>query len=344
MVLMGDYLEDNKDFGDFLDKVSDATGEKNHELWIKNLRENRELFKKSGWATVKLQDAEKGKTAIIMGASPAIRNQVKELKKIQSDTDFVLCGLSCNLEFLLNNEIQPKYCITVDADASQGEFWDNVDMVKTRDIVLITNTFSYPPMLRKWQGPIHFLACCTSEKQIRRKQNKWYGLVNGIGTEFPALMGQFNVLTAFIFLCLGCHIILFVGNEMSFKDEKVTYYVDRSDPKDEDLKRPHGDIYGNIVYTTPGLLALKLSLEYFLGKIAGAGWFLNCSEAGIFGVTKRFPDKKVPWIQQMTLKNGIAQARHIMRTGEPFYLYKKDSVVTVPDIKHDLNLEHVRFA
>ena len=339
-----DYLKQNKDFSDFLDDVSKNTGERSHDMWVQNMRENREVFRKSdGWATSNLQDVEKGKTAIIMGASPAIKKQVDQLKEIQSDENFVLCGVSSNLDFLLKNDIYPKYCMIVDADKSTGEDWKDIDMSKTKDITLITNTFTYPPNLKKWQGRVLFLACSTANKVIKRKQNKWYGHINGLGVEFPALMCQFNIITIFSFLCLGCHVILFVGNELSFQDEKAQYYVDRPDPRDEDKRWPHGDMYGDLVYTTSGLLALKLSLEYFLGKIAGAGWFINCSEAGIFGITKRFPGNRVPWIHQMTLKAGILQASSIMETGEPLYLENENSMLWVPNINNDLSLKHLHL-
>jgi len=338
------YLEDNKDFLAFINALSTHTSEMLTKVWLNNIRENRELFSKTGWATVNLQDKEQGRTAIIIGASPALEKQIETLKEIQYHNDFILCGLSCNLEFLLNNGIQPKYCITVDADSSQGEFWKDIDMDKTRDITLLTSTLAYPPMLKEWKGPMHFFVLGGENAKVTQKHRKWYRPINGNGQEFPSLMGQFNVMTVFAFLVFGCQIILFVGNELSYEKKESRYYVDRDDPRDFDDKKPHGDIYGNTVYTTFGLLALKLALEMFLELISGAGWFINCSEAGIFGVTKRFPDRKVPWIQQMTLKNGIAQARHIMRTGEPFYEYSKDSVVTVPDISHNLNLQNLKFA
>lgn len=326
------YLSENKDFAEFLDSVSENTGKRNMEIWIQNLRDNRELFKTTGWAAVKLQEREKGKTAIIMGASPAIGKQIEALKEIQNDNDFVLCGLSSNLEFLLNNGIQPKYLITIDADKSQGDFFDTIDMDRTKDITLIANLFAYPPMLKKWKGPLYFLALSTSDKDMERKQDKWFGSQNGIKCGFPSIMAQFNVMTAVAYLILQCSIILFVGHELSFKDEDSKYYVDRTDFRDNEKRFPHGDIYGNKVHTTLGLLAVKYSLEAFLEVLSKAGWFFNCTEAGIFGITKRFPDLHVPWIHQMTLKNGIAQARHIMRTGEPFYTYERDSIVRVPNM------------
>jgi hypothetical protein len=338
MELIPDYLKENEDFGKFLSETSDNTGRKSMEDWIKNLRDNREIFKKTGWAAVKLQGKEKGKTAIVMGSSPAIANQIEFLKEIQNDDDFVLCGLSSNLEFLLNNGIQPKYIITVDGDVSQGEFFDTIDMDKTKDITLIANLFAYPPMLRKWKGPLYFLGLGSSDKKFSRKQDKWFGPLNGIGSEFPSISAQFNIMVAAAYLILECKIILFVGHELSFKDKDSQYYVDRTDPRDKEERYPHGDIYGNIVHTTPNLFAVKLSLEGFLEFLSEAGWFFNCTEAGIFGITKRFPDLHVPWIQQLTLKNGIAQARHIMRTGEPFYSYEKGNILPVPNVLSRVSL------
>ena len=338
MEIISDYLTENKDFNKFISTISDNTGRKNMEKWINNLRDNRDLFEKTGWAAVELQGKGKRKSAIIMGASPAIQKQIETLKEIQNDNDFILCGLSSNLEFLLNNGIQPKYIITVDGDESQGEFFDNIDMDKTKDIVLIANTFAYPPMLKKWKGPLFFLALQTSDKKFEKKQGKWFGSLNGINQGFPSIMAQFNILTAVTSLILECKIILFVGHELSFKDKDSKYYVDRTDFRDNEKRFPHGDIYGNMVETTVGLLAVKYSLEGFLEVISGAGWFFNCTEAGIFGITKRFPDYHVPWIQQLTLKNGIAQARHIMRTGEPFYTYERDSIVTVPNVLSRVSL------
>ena len=289
-------------------------------VWVDNLRCNRKTFKKScGWAAEHLQGRENGKTSVIMGASPAIKNQVEQLKMLQFDSNFCLCGLTSNLEFLLTNGIYPKYIVTMDGDKTQGEFFETIDMAKTKNITLIANCYAYPPMLRQWQGPLYFIRLDTSDKYFSKMHDKCFGSPNGCGSPFPSMFASYNIMAALAVLMLESSILLFVGNEMSFKDDDSTYYVDRKDPRDKEQRFPHGDIYGNKVYTTLSLLAVKYALEGFLEIISQVAWYFNCTEAGIFGITKKYPDYQVPWVSQLTLTNGIAQARHIMRTGQPLY-------------------------
>ena len=335
------YKERNPDWIKYTEFISTKTGTRGTPLWTENARQNRQFFKESGgaWATVDLQETGKGKTVIMMGASPALSRQLDTLRDIQYDNDFILFAISCNLKYLLDNGIKPKYVITVDPHWSQGDFWKDLDMEKTKDITLITNVFSYPPMLKEWQGPIKWLYLVSDNKPFDRKLKKWYRPVNGIGWGFPALMGQFNIGMALSALCLMCSVVIFVGNEMSFADEKITYYVDRTDEKDEDKRFAAMDIYGKVVYSTHGLWALKIASEYFIDVIKNAAWWFNCTEAGIFGVSKRNGNE--PHIWQLTLKMGIAQARSIMRTGEPYYSQCPGSIITVPNMVSGLSLANL---
>ena len=320
MEISSEYLTKNKDILNFINLTSNSTGEKLMGTWIDNLRSNRETFKTSdGWASELLQGEAAGKTAIVCGASPAIKNQVDTLRDIQHDADFVICGLTSNLEFLLNNGIIPKYVMTMDGHPTQGEFFDTIDMANTEPITLIANCYAYPPMLKKWKGRLCFLALESGDKRLNRKHEKWFGPMNGMGHSFPSIFASYNIMVAAAYMILECPIIIFVGNELSFQEPASTYYVDREDPRDKDPRFPHGDIHGGKVYTTTSLLAVKYALEGFLELLSSAGWFFNCTEAGIFGITKKFEGWHIPWIHQLKLKTGIAQARHIMRTGQPFY-------------------------
>ena len=336
-----DYSEKNPDWIGYAEMVSGITGERGIDLWVENSRKNRELFRQSGkhWVT-ELQDAHMGKTVIMMGASPALANQLDTLREIQHDSDFILFGISCNLKYLLDNGIKPQYVITVDPHHSQGEFFDGVDMELTKDITLIANLFAYPEMLEIWQGPIRWLGLASGDKRLMGKINKWYRPINGIGKEFPSLSGQYNIGIAVSVLVFGAAIVIFVGNELSFKDKEVTYYVDRTDEKDEWVRKPAIDIYGNVVYTNYMLSTLKIASEWFIDKIKHAAWWFNCTEAGIFGVSVRNGNE--PHIWQLTLKTGIAQARAIMRTGQPIVTDTYNPEVVYPQAQ--IRLENISYS
>ncbi len=326
-----DYLGQNEDWSEFNKTVSDNTGNRYKEMWLQNLKGNKERVKKQGWAAPYLQDIHEGKTAIILGASPAIKKQVSILQSLQDDPEFVLIGITSGLKWLLDNDIKPKYCMIADADPAMVRFWEDLDMSKTKDILLISNVLTSPEMLDKWQGDIKFLAIYTAIKEMDRKFEKWYRPVNGCGVLFAGLCSQYNEGVAFARLVMGCKILIFVGNELSFPSndaEKAPYYVDgKKDVKDSWLRKPHPDIYGNVAYTNYMFMSLKLSLEDFLGKISGDGWYFNATEAGIFGVSNRFGN--LPWIVQMKLPMAIMQARSIMRTGNPIlnnFLIQKPSL------------------
>lgn len=326
-----DYLGTHKDFGDFTHQISENTGNHYKDLWLENARANRDLIRQHGWACEDLMDAHKGKTSILLGASPAIRKQIEDIKELQQDPDFVLIGISSGLQYLFDNDIKPKYVFIADADPMVKRFWETLDYSKTRDITLISNISTTPELIRKWQGPLKFLGIWTTIKKLDHKFRKWFPNMNGNNEFFFGLMSQYNTAAAMAFTVFGTKILIFVGNEFGFKDREATYYADRSDLKDKFIRKPHIDIYGNVYYTNYGLLSLKLILEDFLGKLAGDGWFFNCTEAGIFGVTVKHGN--LPWIQQFKLKTGIGQARHIMVYGKPLY---ELSTIQKPTFKETL--------
>lgn len=324
-----DYIGKNKDWGDFCKFVSDNTGQHYVDTWLENISKNKKLCDKRGWATVALQGKHQGQTAVMLGASPAIEKQFDILRNLQYDPDFVLIGITSGLANLLKNGIKPRYVMIADASPRIKRFWKSMDMSQTKGMTLIANICTNPALLDMWQGDIKFVAIWTTIEKIDRKIQKKYQPVNGCGNMFPALTSQYNFGTAFAYGVLECPIVIFVGNELSFPSndcEKDRYYPDRKDKKDNWNRKPHPDIYGKTVYTTYMFMALKLSLEDFLGKLSGAGVFLNCTEAGIFGVSAKY--KNLPWVYQLKLKNGIAQARHIMRYGKPMY---EESLVAIPE-------------
>jgi len=308
------FLESNKDWLEFNQLVSRNTGNHYMKMWKDNAMANHETFKKHGWAT-EFQDSHEGQTVIMLGGSPSMKKQFDKLRGLQNDPDFVMVGISSGLKILLENGIKPKYVMIADADPAIARFWEGMDMEMTKDITLIANLCTAPNMIETWKGDIKFVGIFTDNDRLEKKIKKKYKPVNGIGHFFPALGSQYNIGSAMAYLVFGARVVIFVGNELSFPTRESTYYADRKDVKDSWERRPQVDIYGKTVYTNHMFMALKMMLEDFLGKLSGDGYFFNATESGIFGVSARFGN--LPWIQQFTLPMAVAQARSIMRTGEP---------------------------
>lgn len=316
--LAPDYIGQNKLWKDFHAKINSNTGKHYLDMWISNARANKSRLKDYGWACETLQGLYKNRTAVLLGASPSIRKQVEQLREIQDSNDFVFIGITSGLEFMVENGIKPKYVMIADADPKMARFWEKLDPNATKDSTLIASVCTHPDMLDKWKGDIKFLCIYTDNEKFNRKLSKWYENMNGTGHFFHAISSQYNTGAAFALLVFEAKVLIFVGQECGFENKEVGYYPDRIDYKDKERRSAHPDIYGNVYYTNYSLWSLKQTLEDFLGKVYGAAYFFNATEAGIFGVTKQYGN--LPWIQQFTLDMAIKQARSITFTGHPMYL------------------------
>jgi hypothetical protein len=312
------YIKSNDIFNSFAFAISDNTGEVNRERWYKNIRANRDNVKRCGWACDTFFEKGEGKASIILGASPALARQIDQLKELQHDSQFVLIGISSGIRYLVENGIRPPYVFISDCSDKMIAWFDGLDT--TQGMTLIADLNANMEAVKVWEekgGNVKYLATLTAEKDLDRKIAKWYRPVNGAGHFMSALSSQYNSAVSFAFQVLTCKVLIFVGNELSFPSNdalKDKYYVDRTDEKDLWDRRPVQDIYGKKIYTTFLFYQMKLVLEDYLGKISGAGWFFNATEAGIFGVTKGEP---VPWIRQFTLRMAVKQARYILNYGRP---------------------------
>ena len=329
----GFLLDKNKDWSDFVDKVSDNTGVRYLHLWMEHAKANKARVKECGWAADDLLDIGKDKTAVLVGASPALKNQISTLRDLRADDRYILVGVSSGLKFLLDNGIPPHYCMVMDADPAIDRFFK--ELGDTKGITLIASVCTDPKILDSWKGPIKFLTVYTSIKKLNKQFKRLFAPVNGCGIMFPALCSQYNTAVAAAYRIFGCRIMVFVGNELSFPTatDADRYYVDREDLKDKWIRKPHPDIHGNVVYTTYNFMTLKFAIEDYLQRLlvecvsmeGRRPWFINATEAGIFGVSKRdgnlsviSPEgERITVVYQIPLQMAVKQANNIMAYGVP---------------------------
>lgn len=313
-----DYIDSQKTVQKFVKKVSENTETDRKKIWTQHARYNIVNVKKHGWSCTEFFGKGRGKTAIIIGASPAISTQLDKLRELQHDSDIVLVGISAGIRYLLQNGIRPDYTFISDSSDKMTQWFDGIE--DTTGLTLCADITANPKAVQMWLdkgGNVKYHAVYSAIEKLDSKIEKWYDPVNGEGYFLPSLSSQYNTAVAWAFQVLASEVLIFVGNELSFPSdntEKDKYYPDRSDEKDTWIRRPHIDIHGQKVYTTFILYQMKLVLEDYLGKVSGAGWFFNATEAGIFGVTK---DGPVPWIRQFKLDMALKQARSIIYRGHP---------------------------
>jgi hypothetical protein len=312
------YIESNPVVDTFVRAISNNTEIDRKEVWEAHARTNRVNVRRDGWSCVDFFEKGKGKAAIIIGASPALAKQLDQLRKLQKDKDIVLIGISAGIRYLLQQGIRPEYTFISDSSDKMLQWFEGIE--DTSGMYLCADITANPKAVDLWRekgGMVKYHAVFSAIKSLDRKIEKWYRPLNGSGYFLPSLSSQYNSAVTFAFQVLNSEILIFVGNELSFPSadgKKDRYYVDRTDEKDFWIRKPHIDIYGNVVYTTFMFYQMKVVLEDYLGRISGAGHFFNATEAGIFGVTKNGP---VPWIRQFTLKMAVKQARHILFFGTP---------------------------
>ena len=312
------YIDSNEKVKKFVHKVSENTEAERKKVWTEHARYNRENVKKYGWSCDTFFGQGKGKTTIIIGASPALSLQLDKLRELQKDSDVVLVGISAGIRYLLQNGIKPDYTFISDSSNKMTQWFDGIE--DTTGMTLCADIMANPKAVQMWidrGGDVKYHAVYSAIEKLDKKVEKWYEPINGEGYFLPSLSSQYNTAVAWAFQVLASEVLIFVGNELSFPSNdtaKDKYYPDRTDEKDTWIRRPHIDIYGKKVWTSFMLYQMKLVLEDYLGKVSAAGWFFNATEAGIFGVTK---DGPVPWIRQFTLDMAIRQAKSIIYRGHP---------------------------
>ena len=271
------------------------------ETWIKNQKSNFEEYGPfSNSAIGKMYGEFNLKPCIIAGAGPSLAGNIKDLK---NKGDIPLISCLHNFHFMVDNEIDVNYFVTLDAGkitieeiSEGGKHGHDYYLEKTKDYTLCAFIGSDPDLIKCWRGKILWYNCPIPDEKTRQAFDRleiFHNLVSNGG----------NVLGACLYIAKaygGANPIAYVGADFAFGYKKNFHPFDtKYDGKLGNYIRTM-DCYGNKVFTWASYLGFKKWHDSITLRVPGE--WLNCSEGGTYGV---YPEGLLQTIKHKPLKDFI---------------------------------------
>ena len=292
------FIEARPDHQVFLKNMSDRKlcGLSGLDLHIPNSKANFKLIKKHG-SVDELEGLAGDKAVILVGASPALKYNVKELENC--DESFMIIAVNSSLKMLLKNNIKPHIVVVSDADPILQERDLTVDE-DLSNVMLIATTFVSPKVLKAWKGPIKFIPMKCNDKKTDKKTLK----ALGVDKHFEGAGNALGMAANIAMCVLGSRTIIFIGNELCLPNGE--YYCDDKKHADTSGQWSAIDIFQKEVKTTAPLYLYKTYLEDLASHGVKEGIvFVNATQAGIFGINAK--DGFLPFIWQIDLRKMIVK-------------------------------------
>jgi hypothetical protein len=264
-------------------------------IWVDNLKENIKLCDFSKYSVYSLKDKFRGETAYLVGASPSLSKNVKELKKKKG----IIITCSHALKYLIKNGIKPDYVVVLDAHEKQVDFLDIGD--ESKDIKLLADIMVHPNIFKVWNGRVWFFRTI-GEKPKDKIHNALWKLSKFndlIYTGGNVMSGAYSIADL-----LGCKRVVYVGMDFSnsILSDSFVEYADGS--RDEGTFEHldsfiHPDVNGLGVWTKQRMFMYKYWFDWMSLKTDRIE-HINATEGGILGA---YDEGNLKSIKQMKLKD-----------------------------------------
>lgn len=279
----------------------DPTIESWRDTWIKNMRDNHAISGPFGTSGIGKMFGEMHlRPCILAGSGPSLANNIDELK---NKGDIPLISCLHNFHYMVDNEIDVQYFVTLDAgkvtieEISEGGQKDHEYYVEaTKNFTLCAFIGSDPALIESWKGKILWFNCPIPDQKCKEEYDKtevFHHLVSNGG----------NVLGACMYIAKaygGANPIAFVGADFAFGYKKNFHpWPSKYDGKLGQCLRTV-DCWGNKVYTWQSYLNFKKYFDSISMRVPGE--WINCTEGGTYGV---YPEGLIKTIRHKTLKEFI---------------------------------------
>ncbi len=267
--------------------------------WIENFFENIIQLIQS----VNLDSYEsrlKGVPAVIVSAGPSLNKNLHLINKIKDKAVIISAGSSINI--LEKNGVTPHIMVGVDGGEGESRIFNNV---KASDIYFAYSSSIHHEGLKNYKGPKLYFKTNVLE------YTSWFEKEMDLNTKDLRSGASVSNLALDIARLMGCDPIILVGQDLSYAN--LQSYADGAVLKDEQdkiLKQniekmnkyylKEKDINGNIVYTIPSMISMKIYFEEYV-KLYPKVTYLNGSEGGL--PIKGIPNKPLSEIIDQYCQN-----------------------------------------
>lgn len=271
------------------------------DIWIKNQKANHEThgpFCENGIG--KLYGDLNLKPCIVAGSGPSLKVNVEDLKK-KGDIPLVSC--LHNFHFMIDNEIDVNYFVTLDAGeitvpeiSEGGEKDPEYYLEKTRDHTLLAFVGTSPNLVKAWKGKILWYNCPIPDEVTKKAYDDVERFQNYVANGGNVLGAAVYISKAY----LGANPLAYIGADFCFGYNKKFHAWNSSYDKTMGQVMRTVDCYGNKVFTWQSYHNFKCWHDSVTMRVPGE--FINCTEGGTFGA---YPEGLIKTIKHKPLKEFI---------------------------------------
>jgi len=231
-------------------------------MWSANTRANLPKFTKkdSIWQYHGIYADDNEKTAVIIGASPSLKRDIKYLKNLDRKY-FCLFVVNSALKLCLKHDVLPDYVVAIDGDPKN--LIGHLDIEGSERFPIITSNAVAPEAIDTWKGQKIWMAYYSIDKELKPKVRR------KLGATIPCGGNSVTTILAACYIVFGMRGFVFVGNEYCYDKQ---YYVDKKSKWDADhiIHFNVKDVNGKDRYTNLPLFQYKMWIERFANELPGA--------------------------------------------------------------------------
>lgn len=183
-------------------EVNIATLAKFERLWSANIMRNILYYTRFPGANIFYNRFE-NIPAMVIGAGPSLEESIEDIRRLKDRVLLIAVDTAYNV--LLKHDIEPHFCISVDAQTVNARYFEGVPQT---DTVLVADPMVHPSVFRLFGGRIVTFG-------IAFEMMKWIEKI--CGSHGEVTHGGSVSTNAYDFACrLGCSPILLAGQDFAF--------------------------------------------------------------------------------------------------------------------------------